>query len=135
MNLNNNDLHILLLTHGKAGEALMESAEMIAGELSNVHALSLMPGTSPETYKEEVKEQLSTFHGDILIFCDIFGGTPSYVAAELATDYKISLLSGLNLAMLLEACLSKTYDNFANFVTKVKEAGDASVVLIQSENT
>lgn len=132
-NLNQQNLNILLLTHGKAGEALIESAEMIAGKLDNVNAISLMPGIAPEKYTEEVRKELSGYCGETIIFCDIFGGTPSYVAAELSVDFNISLFSGLNLAMLLEACISKNVDNIHELVASIKRVGDTSCVLVQSE--
>lgn len=131
--LNQQNLNILLLTHGKAGVALIESAEMIAGKLENVNAISLMPGIAPEQYKQEVRKELSGYSGEIIVFCDIFGGTPSYVAAELSVDFNISLFSGLNLAMLLEACLSKDVDNIHELVASIKKVGDTSCVLVQSE--
>ena len=35
---------VFVCTHGRFGEELMKSAEMIAGEAENVFAFSLMPG-------------------------------------------------------------------------------------------
>ena len=42
---------VFVCTHGRFGEELMKSAEMIAGEAENVFAVSLMPGMQPEDYR------------------------------------------------------------------------------------
>ena len=46
------DLCIFVCTHGKFGEELIKSAEMIAGKSENVYSFSLLPGMPPEEYKE-----------------------------------------------------------------------------------
>ena len=38
-----NNVWVFVCTHGRFGEELMKSAEMIAGEAENVFAFSLMP--------------------------------------------------------------------------------------------
>lgn len=41
-------------------------------------------------------------HNNIIIFSDIHGATPDNIARRVAQDYNISLISGLNLAMLIK---------------------------------
>jgi mannose/fructose-specific phosphotransferase system component IIA len=94
---------IIILTHGKAGEELIKSAEMILGPLKNVYAFSLLPGVPPEEYIKEVTETIKLAPEGSIILVDLFGGTPSNMAALLSKEYKISAVSGLNIAMLIEA--------------------------------
>ena len=49
---------VFVCTHGRFGEELMKSAEMIAGEAENVFAFSLMPGMQPEEYRAMLEKQL-----------------------------------------------------------------------------
>ena len=39
-----------------------------------------------------------------LVLCDLFGGTPSNVTASLLAAHAVCAVTGLNLAMLIEAC-------------------------------
>ena len=48
------DLCIFVCTHGRFGEELIKSAEMIAGKSENVYSFSLLPGMPPEEYKEMI---------------------------------------------------------------------------------
>lgn len=91
------------MTHGEAGEGLKKSAEMIIGELKDVYCMSLMEGRDPADYAEELKGLLEKAPDDTIILTDLFGGTPSNMASIFAMQKNYTILSGLNLAMLIEA--------------------------------
>lgn len=76
---------------------------MILGPLQNVYTFSLLPGLSPEDYRKMVAKVLDLAPEGSIVMADLFGGTPSNIAAMLSKDYKISAVSGLNIAMLIEA--------------------------------
>lgn len=59
---------VFVCTHGRFGEELMKSAEMIAGEAENVFAFSLMPGMQPEDYRAMLEKQLEKL-GDGKVLC------------------------------------------------------------------
>ncbi len=94
---------IIILTHGDAGKELVKSAEMILGKLKNVYTFSLLPNMSLNDFTNDIKNVLEKAPKDTLVFVDLFGGTPSNVAIALSRDYDISIVSGLNIAMLIEA--------------------------------
>ena len=100
-------LHILLLTHGDAGSALLRSSEMIVGRSEGIEALSLMPGMSVETFSEMVREKLVADAAPALVLVDVFGGTPSNVAMALSRNHDIRCVSGLNLGMLVETLVMR----------------------------
>ena len=97
-----NEKWILLLTHGRLCEAILESASMIAGTLDAVHTIPLVPGLSPERYLAEVEEVLEKAPAGSYIVTDIYGGTPCNIARMLLRKYDVQAFSGLSLAMLLE---------------------------------
>ena len=45
----------VILNHGRFGEELIKSAELIAGKTEHIHAVSLLSGMSIEEYYEEVR--------------------------------------------------------------------------------
>ena len=94
---------IILMTHGNFGQEVKRSAEMIAGELENVYCLSLMEGMDPRNFVEDLKTLLEKAPDDTLILSDLFGGTPSNTSAAIALQKRYTVLSGLNLPMLIEA--------------------------------
>lgn len=94
---------VFVCTHGRFGEELIKSAEMIAGEAEDVFSFSLVPGMPPEDYREMMEDQLKKLGGrKILCLVDLFGGTPCTTCAILSKSYDMQVISGLNLAMYIE---------------------------------
>lgn len=125
--------HIYLLTHGRAGEELIKSSEMIVGKLHNVTAVSLLPGVSPEEYAKEVEEHLKKSKGEALVFVDLFGGTPCNVALTLSEKYEICIVSGLNLNMLLESLTLVENLNGDKLATEVAKVGSISCMNVLAQ--
>lgn len=114
---------ILVLTHGNAGEALVKSAEMIISTLENVQAFSLLPGMSPEEFIEIVKVHLDTLRKGVLILTDLFGGTPFNVAMALSKNYDINVVSGVNIAMIIEGDLLRNNLSGRELAEAVQKVG------------
>ena len=99
---------VLVCTHGRFGEELIKSAEMIAGETENVFSFSLLPGMPPEDYRSMLEQQLEKLQGGkVLCLVDLFGGTPCTTCAILSKTYDMQIISGLNLAMYIEVTSQK----------------------------
>lgn len=109
----NQEIGIILASHGKFADEALNSLEMIVGSQSNILSLALMPGSNLSDFTKEMEEaylQLKNQKG-VLIICDILGGTPSNAAASLLVKYSqesILAYSGLNLPILLEVTTNRT---------------------------
>jgi len=101
---------LLLVSHGKLAEAMLESAEMIAGPQEEVRTLCLNPGDSPEYFKEQIIEILEGWEGeDVMVLSDIRSGTPFNAASSLMQRFAFRHISGFNLGMLIEALIDRDY--------------------------
>lgn len=104
-------VNIVLISHGDFCEGLLSSLKMIAGDTYGVKAVPLIPGEAPESYREKLTsvmlEDKSSEDG-FIILADIAGGTPYQSAAYLSKRFKIGLVSGMNMPMLLSLCLGKS---------------------------
>lgn len=94
---------IIIGTHGRFGEELIKSAEMIIGKIDNVKVFSLLPDMSPEEYSNDIESILKELPNRTLCLTDIFGGTPFNTFAILSKKYGNEVVTGLNLPMLIEA--------------------------------
>ena len=99
---------ILLLTRGRQGDCLLESAAHILGEWPvKVFAVSLLGTERRGEIEERLRESavnLKNNTGGVLILCDLFGSTQANVATAFCKgDDSVCCVFGLNLAMLLEA--------------------------------
>jgi PTS system mannose-specific IIA component/D-glucosaminate-specific PTS system IIA component len=98
---------IVIVTHGKFGEELVKSAEMIMGPMESVRALSLMPGMEPADFMAEINRVLESMAEGSLLISDLFGGTPANVSAAISTTRNVSAVAGLSLGMVIEAVTAR----------------------------
>src|SRR5690625_1054232 len=114
---NENKPWFFIFTHGKFGEALKKTAEMIVGKMEHVYCFSLLEDMEPEAFIEQIKESIKNAPKHSVIFTDLFGGTPSNVAATFSEDFNI--ISGVNLPMIIEAEMQRSQNNIDEFVERV----------------
>lgn len=94
---------IILITHGHFGKELIKSAELILGELKDIHCLSLIEEMDPMVLVKELSEILEEAPANSFLFTDLFGGTPSNISAKVAASKGYQVITGVNLPLLIEA--------------------------------
>ena len=94
---------IILMTHGRVGEQMIEGLRMIVGITDEVYAVPLLPGMTVEEYMGQVSSLLEVQEKPSLLMVDMFGGTPSNCAGGLSSKYPVEVISGVNSPMLIEA--------------------------------
>ena len=94
--------NIVIATHGRFGEELVKSAEMITGKMENVQVLSLLPTMSFEDFMKQADEILAKTEQPMIVLTDLFGGTPCNVFTALSRKYHHDVVSGVNLSMLID---------------------------------
>ncbi len=98
---------ILLLTHGRLGEALVDCARhVLCGQLPVQLAVLSAGQDEPVAEVEAKARQLLTSldqGGGVLVLTDLLGATPARVAARLIEPGRVEALSGVSLPMVLRA--------------------------------
>ncbi len=96
--------HVLLLTHGNIGNALIEAAQLTWGRLPlPVTSVAVSPQCNADTLIAKLRKTLSTLSQahQILVLTDLFGSTPANVAQRL--DFPgLYIVCGVSLPMLLK---------------------------------
>ncbi|MDJ1653664.1 PTS fructose transporter subunit IIA [Raoultella sp. Ech2A] len=123
---------ILVISHGGFGRELVKSCEMILGKMDNVYCFSLEPGMAPEQLMDDISELLSAAPENIIIFTDIYAGTPSNVAAIFAKLRGYPVICGMNLPMLIEAEMQREEMTLSELASRIIEAGNGSIKNITS---
>ncbi|NLV75633.1 MAG: PTS sugar transporter subunit IIA [Tissierellia bacterium] len=128
---------ILIVTHGNFGLELLKSAELIIGKQENVETLSLNHGDDVEELYNNVKKSIKKLDkGEgVLVFTDLFGGSPSTATAINMKDLQFESISGVNLPMLIEALDSRNNYNLEDLVDKVIQIGIDGIKNIRNELT
>jgi len=121
---------ILVITHGRFGEELIRSCELVLGKLKDVYSFSLLEGMTPEELMENMEKVLEQAPSGSFIFTDIYAGTPSNVSAVFAKRYNFPVICGVNLPILIEAEMSRDDQVTDSFVDELVESASNSIINI-----
>jgi PTS system mannose-specific IIA component len=95
---------ILIVSHNQIGAELINTArQMLSCSPLPTKVISIEPSDSPEQIRMQFDKELQGLdqgHG-ILIMTDMFGSTPSNIACAVSDRDDVSIISGLNLPMLI----------------------------------
>ena len=101
---NHQHVEVVLITHGKVGDALCEAATSTLGHLplpTTVVAIDYNCDPDGVFGKLEARAQKLGTNDALLVLTDLYGSTPSNIASRLANHDKIRVVAGLNLPMLI----------------------------------
>ncbi len=97
----------VIITHGNLGSTLLEVASKIMGRKFHIPVISIdweEGGSLIERKAQEIKraiEKENRGHG-VVVFTDIFGGTPTNLCVSLLKSLDVEIITGLNLPLLLK---------------------------------
>jgi len=95
---------LLIVTHNRIGETLYETASNMLGMCPlRAEVLSVMADCDPDDMVKRGRKLVNKLNqGDgVLILTDMYGSTPSNIAARLANDHQVLVVSGVNLPMMV----------------------------------
>lgn len=97
---------IIFASHGDLSKGMKNSVNMLAGSLSDkVETYSLYPGESPNDYYQKLLKEIPNSDEQVIILCDIKGGSVHTTLAQLTQLNNVIVLSGMNLGMALDIVL------------------------------
>jgi len=94
----------LLVTHECIGNDMLKIASLILNDdLNNTACIEIPMDADIELMKQKIASTLDNLATDegVLILTDIYGSTPCNIAAEFLDNKNRTLVSGLNLPMLI----------------------------------
>lgn len=123
--------HIIVATHGKFSEEIVNSAAMVYGEDENCHVVTFLPGEGGEHLVEKYNAIIATLpeNEPVLFLVDLFGGSPYNAAVRVASERgdNTDIVTGISLPMLLEVLDAKDGATLPELVETAKEVGVAAV--------
>lgn len=126
-------IKLVVVAHGHFATGAASALELIAGKQENVAVIDFSEGMSAQTVKEKIAAELVD-QSEVLVLSDLLGGTPFKVSTELMAAFngKMNVLSGLNLAMLIEAVFAREMLAFDDLVDKLVNTAKEGVVNAQA---
>ena len=98
-------MKIVLVSHNTLSAGMLAAAEMIGGMPEGVAAFGLMPEDDGEILAKKVTDWLDAGEPDdqVLIMSDLYFGSPFNAMCAMMATRDIYHVTGMNLAMVLEA--------------------------------
>lgn len=121
----------VIVSHGKLAEELLNALTIILGEAVNIEAISIGWYDDVEESKKKINESIKRVDqkNGVLIFTDMFGGTPSNLSFSFLKDGQVEIITGVNLPMLIKfISLQRSY-NLKDVAKKVVEQGKKNIHL------
>ena len=101
---------IMVVSHEPLGTALLHCTRHIFGRMpAQLAALDVIPDEDPTAACAAARELMTRINdgSGVLVLTDIYGATPSRIAASLAEPHRVCVLAGVNLPMLVKALNSR----------------------------
>lgn len=119
---------ILLVSHGMMAEGMMDSISMFFGDnIPQLDYMRLYMDSNADEFGVEMAKKVAELDtGDgVVIFADLFGGTPCNQALRIVSD-KVHLIAGMNLSMVMEFLGTREFADLD--AAALVEAGKSAIV-------
>jgi PTS system mannose-specific IIA component len=99
---------IVVVTHGRLGEEMVETLAGVLGPVAQVEAVSTVE-TDPEIVRTKIGRAVERVDvGDgTLILTDMLGDTATNLSLKVAMDARVEVVAGVNMPMLVKAATSR----------------------------
>ena len=117
---------IVVVTHGRIAEELVNAARTIVGEIPAIAAVSIGWGDDASACRQSIERGLAGVGGgDALVLTDMFGGTPTNLSLPYLSP-RVEIVTGVNLPMLIKLT-SQREGPLAEVARAVRDQGKGAI--------
>ncbi len=121
----------IIITHGGLAASLLEAAELISGKVENIKTVSVKSSDATDSVRSFLTSAVKEVNRGkgVVIFTDMFGGTPTNIALSVLELGKVEVITGVNLPIILKFINHRGEKTLKELVPLLKEYGQKSIVL------
>jgi PTS system mannose-specific IIA component len=127
---------VVVVTHGQLATELVNSAEMIVGDLPHFTAVSIGWHDDVDRARDEIGRAIERVRdslaaaagheddgpGGVLVLTDMFGGTPANLAVTFVSP-QVEVITGVNLPMLIKLARPARKTELLTLAREMREDG------------
>ncbi|HET8796147.1 MAG TPA: hypothetical protein VFO89_00560 [Thermoanaerobaculia bacterium] len=120
----------LIVTHGNLAHELLNAARQIEADVSGIEAVPLEWNDTVEEARTKIAAALERAARDraVIIFTDMFGGTPSNISLSFLEQGRIEIVTGVNLPMIVKfAMVKEEAKDVATLAHVISEKGSKAI--------
>jgi mannose PTS system EIIA component len=120
----------VIVSHGQVASELIAAAEAIVGDVGHLAAVSIGWHDDAEMAKAEIERAIATVSdgSGVLVLTDMFGGTPTNIAAIFFKPNEVEIVTGVNLSMVIKLASPGKDLSLAELAQEVEEHGKEAIV-------
>lgn len=119
----------VIISHGQVANELLAAAETIVGETSHLTAVSIGWHDDVDVAKKEIERAIDRvfFGRGVIIMTDMFGGTPTNIAAMFLKEGVVEIVTGVNLPMVVKLAAYKGEGALSEVSRLIEETGKGAI--------
>jgi PTS system mannose-specific IIA component len=119
----------VIVSHGQLANELLSAAETVVGDISHVTAVSIGWHDDVEMAQDQVKRAIASVSdgAGVLVMTDMFGGTPTNIAAMFLKDGEVEIVTGVNLPMVIKLASNSKDLSLSELAQEVESQGKQSI--------
>jgi PTS system mannose-specific IIA component len=124
----------IIVSHGKLAEELLNALTIILGEAPNIESISIGWYDDVEDSKKKINLSLKRVDqkNGVIVFTDMFGGTPSNLSFGFLKENQVEIITGVNLPMLIKFVSLQRNNDLKDVARKVVEQGKNNIHLVSA---
>jgi PTS system mannose-specific IIA component len=100
----------LIVTHGNLAHELLNAARQVEADVTGIEAVPLAWSDSVDDARDKIAAALDAIgrgRRGVIIFTDMFGGTPSNLSLSFLEEGRVEIVTGVNLPMIVKFAMVK----------------------------
>lgn len=129
-------INLLLVTHGDFGKELLNSSEIIIGKIDDAYCISFNLGESYEHLSKEVEEhieKLTSNGNELIVFTDMYGGSPYNAVSKAMKKTDFYHITGINFPLFIDIAVNRNTYTMDEISDKIIKNGKKSIVFINEK--
>jgi PTS system mannose-specific IIA component len=121
----------VIVTHGQLASELLAAAEMIVGAISYITSVSIGWHDDVDAARDEIERAIKRVSdgSGVLILTDMFGGTPTNIAAMFLAEREVEVVTGVNLPMVIKLASQTGDETLEMIAQRVRDQGREGIYL------
>lgn len=120
----------VIVSHGQLATELVAAAEAVVGEVGHIAAVSIGWHDDVEIAKSEIERAISSVSdgSGVLVLTDMFGGTPTNLAAIFLKEGEVEIVTGANLPMVVKLAAPGREMTLGELAREVETQGKEAII-------
>jgi PTS system mannose-specific IIA component len=122
---------IVVCAHFNLAKEIVLATELITGKQDQMRYVNINPEEDMEKAKNELWQAIREVDSGegVIIFTDMFGGTPCNLSLSFLEKGKIEVITGVNLPMLVKVALERERKKLEELTESITEYGQKQIYL------